>query len=111
MYLQTLVTAVLSTTSSDGKPSAAVIYYLVDQNLNFYFVSKSDTTKAKNLEQNNYAALTILEPGSSRTVQAAGTVEEIERPELHKELMTKISDINADDKTSWPPPVQTLQQH
>jgi general stress protein 26 len=111
MYLKTLATAVLSTVSSDGKPSAAIIYFVVDERLNFYFLSKSDTTKAKNLKENHNAALTIIEFNSPRTIQAVGIVKEVERPEIYNELMTKISDENMENnKSLWPPPVHKLHK-
>jgi general stress protein 26 len=58
-FLQSHTVAILSTVSPDNLPDAAVIYTLVDEQFNFFFITKSATTKAKNLENNKNAALTL----------------------------------------------------
>jgi general stress protein 26 len=107
-YLDSLAIAVLSTTS-DAKPHAAVIYFVPDEDLNFYFITKSDTKKSQNLEKNNNAALTIVDPHSPKTIQATGTVEELEESEKYKKIMDKIAEENAKGNGFyWPPPLSKL---
>jgi general stress protein 26 len=108
-FLTPLAIAVLSTSTKDGIPHAAIIYFLPDEELNFYFLTKSDTKKSKNLERNNRAALTIVDPKSPRTIQATGEVSEIEEPEMYTKIMEKIAEENAKGNSFyWPPPLSKL---
>lgn len=108
-YMVTLATAVLSTVSPDGKPHAAIIYFIPDEALNCYFITKSDTRKSQNLEKNAQAALTIIDTGSAKTIQATGKVEEIEGSEMYRKIIEKISEENAKNNGFfWPPPLSKL---
>lgn len=108
-YLKDLAVAVLSTVTPEGKPYAAIVYFLTDPDLHFYFLTKSDTKKSKNLEANTAAALTIVDPHSPRTVQATGKVEEVEDAARYTEIINKISEENAKGTGFyWPPPLSKL---
>lgn len=107
--LTPLSTAVLSTVSSEGKPHAAVIYFIADEDLNVYFLTKSDTTKSHNVEENKHAALTVIFPNSPQTIQATGSVAEIEEATMYTKIMGKISEENAKGNSFyWPPPLSRL---
>jgi uncharacterized pyridoxamine 5'-phosphate oxidase family protein len=73
-FLRSHHMGVLSTVSQDGKPWGAAIYFLVDDELTFYFVTRAETYKYKNLEDNPYVALTIADEPGQTTVQLAGKV-------------------------------------
>jgi general stress protein 26 len=108
-FLTLMAIAVLSTSTEDGYPHAAIIYFLPDEELNFYFLSKSDTKKSENLKNNNRAALTIVDPKSPRTIQATGEAIEIEEPEMYTKIMEKIAEENAKGNNFyWPPPLSKL---
>lgn len=106
-FLQSHALGVLSTISSDNTPYASPIYFIIDEKLNFYFLTKSDTTKALNIKNNKNVALTVIHPSQPITVQATGSVEEVQEPEI----LTKIAEANAQEKGgfSWPPPLSKLQ--
>jgi pyridoxamine 5'-phosphate oxidase len=72
---------VLATASPDGKPYATTMLFTVDDDFNFYFISREETRKARNLEDNPRASLSIgfSEP---MNVQAEGKVELIEDEKL-----------------------------
>lgn len=108
-YLQSLSSAVLSTASKDGEPYGAVIYFIPDEELNFYFLTKSDTKKSQILAKNHKAALTIIEPLSPRTIQATGRVTEIEGSDMYRKIIERISTENATESGFfWPPPLSKL---
>jgi uncharacterized pyridoxamine 5'-phosphate oxidase family protein len=106
-FLQGHALGVLSTVSPDGTPYASPIYFITDKELNFFFVTKSDTKKAQNIAQNNHAALTITQASPPITIQATGTIGEAQEPEI----FAKIADAYAKEKGefSWPPPLSKLQ--
>lgn len=109
-YLKHLSIAVLSTVSMDSKPYASVIYFVTDHNLNFFFITKSDTKKAKNLEKNKNAALTILDPTNPKTIQATGTVEKVQDADIYTYMLKKIAEENSrKGGFYWPPPLSKLK--
>ena len=109
-YLNDLNIGVLSTIMSDGSPYSAVVYFVADHNLNFYFLSKSDTKKAENLQKNNNASFTTLDLTSMITIQSTGTVEKVTDPEQHTYMIKSIGEANArKNNPQWPPPISKLQ--
>ncbi len=108
-YLQSLYIAVLATATHSGVPYAATIYFITDQELNFYFLTKSDTKKSRNLEKNNHAALTVIDASSPRTIQATGKVTEVEDPTQYRQMLIRISEANAKKGGFyWPPPLSKI---
>lgn len=108
-YLNTCYLAVLSTASQDGAPYAASIFFTCDSELNFYFLTKSDTKKSLNLEVNNRAAITVIDITSPRTVQSTGVVTEVEDPKQYEAILVKISEANAKKGGFfWPPPLHKI---
>lgn len=71
-------TAVLSTVGNDNMPHASVVHYIIDKDDNFYFLTKSDTTKAKNIQKNNNVALTIHPSQSLQVLYVKGTAEYVQ---------------------------------
>lgn len=108
-YLQSLYLAVLSTASKDGLPYAASIYFITDPELNFYFLTKSDTKKSLNLEENNNAAITTIDPSAPKIIQATGVASELEDPKQYHTMLARISEANAQKKEFyWPPPLSKV---
>ncbi len=66
---------VVSTVSQTGNPEAAVCIYMADDNFNFYFVTRGNTRKRANLENNKNMALVIGTELAPFTLQAEGTAE------------------------------------
>lgn len=109
-YLKRLTIAILSTVSDEGKPYASVIYFVADHNLNFFFLTKSDTKKALNLEKNNNAALTILDPANPKTIQATGTVMKVQDADIYTYILKRIAEDNSKKGGFyWPPPLSKLR--
>lgn len=108
-YLNDLNVGVLATIMPNGTPYSAVVYFVVDHSLNFYFLTKSDTKKADNLEKNNNASFTTIDLSSMITVQTTGTVEKVTDPEQHTYMIKAIGEANArKNNPQWPPPISKL---
>lgn len=71
-FLRSKMIAVISTISSEEKPESATIYYDVDENFNFYFMTKIFTRKYANLEKNTEVALVIGTENEPITAQIQG---------------------------------------
>lgn len=68
---------VLATVSAAGKPHAATIYFTFDKQLNLYFITKKQTQKSLNIQENPKAAIAVYDPATQTTVQAEGTLTEV----------------------------------
>jgi len=76
-FLKSKNVAILSTVSEDNQPMSATIYYTVDTDFNFYFMSKK-TRKLQNVKTNNKVALLINRENAPETAQIHGIAEEIQ---------------------------------
>jgi general stress protein 26 len=68
-------TAVLSTISKEGEPHASVVSFVTDKDDNYYFVTKTETQKAKNILYKNNVVLTIHHSHSLKVLQVHGVAE------------------------------------
>lgn len=84
-------TAVISTLDKAGVIHASVIHYVTDKHDSYYFLTKSDTTKAKNLSLNPTVALTIHAAGSLRSLEIQGTAELEKDPSIADIVYHQIS--------------------
>jgi len=78
-------TGVLATTFN-GEPHAATIYYTVDDNFSFYFITKRHTEKYQNLVLSGRVAFVVGTGPEYTTVQARGSVEPIKNGDIEKVL-------------------------
>ncbi len=67
--------AVLSTVDRTGNVYGAVVYYAVNYRGSVYVLTRSETTKGRNIYAHNQVAVTVHEPGTMKTVQLQGTAE------------------------------------
>ncbi len=100
---------VLSTATKDGQPHAATIYFIIDPDLNVYFITKEKTAKSRNLAENPQAALAVFEAQTQTTAQISGDVIEVKSVSRLDEVFRKILAITAKTSESTIPPVSKLQ--
>jgi uncharacterized protein YhbP (UPF0306 family) len=82
-FLNESSTCVVATT--DGmSPRAATVYYVVDSDFNFYFITKPNTSHAKNIAANPNVALVVGTGPEHITVQVKGTASVIEGEECDR---------------------------
>ncbi len=65
--------AVLSTVGTDGKPYAAPIYFVMNDDFTFLFITPEGTQKFKNIEHNPNVVLTVTDESTWETVRIAGS--------------------------------------
>lgn len=95
---------VLATVDAAGKPHAATIYFTFDRQFDIYFVTKKDTQKSRNLQQNNSAAIAAFDADTQATVQAEGTVVEVTDPRQLEWVFNDIWRIAAKTSSKSAPP-------
>lgn len=89
-------------TADQNVPSVSVLLYYVDDNLNFYFATHTDSTKAKNLMQNPKISLTVWQPGKM-LVQANGSAFAMPHDETEMQIVDAIAASSAKGPDFWPP--------
>jgi len=67
------LTAVVGSCPGDGDTHVATVYYYVDDNFNFYFLTATHTQKYENLLNNPNAAIVVGFGPSYTTIQGQGT--------------------------------------
>lgn len=101
---------VLSTVSDDGKAWGSAIYFMADDNFNFYFVTRADTFKYKNLEKHPIAALTIADEPSQTTVQASGSITRVPVDQEFDIIFRKLEANKPKNDIDWVPPVYKIHK-
>lgn len=107
-FLNSHKVGVLATVDSAGKPHAATIYLTYDLQLNFYFVTKKETQKNRNLKDTGRAAIAVYDADSQTTVQAEGTISEVVDTQLAEGIITEIWSVALQTSQSHIPPTSKL---
>jgi general stress protein 26 len=100
---------VLATASLSGKPHAVAVYYVIDSDLNFFFITKENTEKHKNLQQNPNASLAVYDAKTQTTLQVDGQVTLDEDPQSFMNVFTQILRISMDMSEGAVPPISKLK--
>jgi uncharacterized protein YhbP (UPF0306 family) len=85
-FMRSQSVGVETSVSSSGIPQAAVVGYVVTENLEVFFDTVDSTRKAKNLRENPSIAFVIggFSAGDERTLQFQGVVDEPTGIELER---------------------------
>ncbi len=108
--------AVIGTTSPNNIPHLTTMFYVVDQELNFYFITRSETQKAKNIAIKPYAAIVVSDMNNYITVEAHGRVLAVDdvgkiksTVEMFNQLYKQEGLIEKDKLFNWPPPIEKIE--
>ena len=85
------------------------MYYVVDENLNFFFLTHDGSEKCSNLRARPQAALTVADDYSQTTVQCEGLVAEVPLGPEHDHVFRMITAIHPPGQFAWIPPVTKMQ--
>ncbi len=98
------ITAVIGSCPPDGNAHAATVYYYVDANFNFYFLTAVHTEKYQNLLLNPNAAIVVGFGPAYTTIQGQGVAKLLEK--ASKEEKSAIAHIKErlkkHDDVTWP---------
>lgn len=99
---------VLSTAGGDSAPYSTTIYFVTDDNLNVYFLSKAETQKIKNIQDNNKIMLVAFEAKTQTNVQISGSAyEEKDGPSLQN-IFKEILEVTRNTSNAEVPPISKL---
>ncbi len=95
-FLNEKEVAVISTISENNEPTAATILFSIDDDFNFYFITRRQTRKFKNLQINKSVAIVVgteLEPGTIQMQGEAQLLEGNEAENFFKEISENKKDL------------------
>lgn len=101
---------VLSTVASDSWPWGSAIYYVVDEKLNIFFVTRKETYKYQNLQKSPYAALTVTDEEKQITVQLAGEISKVPVEDYMDIIFNKLGSIHPNNDINWSPPIEKVHK-
>lgn len=108
-FLERHPVGVLATISPASTPDAVVIYFTVNDQFEFYFVTKTQTRKYKNMRLHPNVSLVSYDPFSQTTVQVHGHVEEVTSGAVKNSMLMTLEQLAAHGGKSHKPPISKLQ--
>lgn len=107
-FLQQQHAGVLSTVTEDQTPWGSAIYFVVDEDLTVYFVTRQHTFKYQNLDKNPAVALTVFDEQNQTTVQLAGQVSKVPTEDYMDIVFTRLVAIRPKHDINWAPPLEKV---
>jgi uncharacterized pyridoxamine 5'-phosphate oxidase family protein len=108
-FLKNQNTAVIATVEVDGRPNSSVIYFVVDKDMTLHFVTKTTTSKYRNILTNPYVSLCVYDEDQRFTVQAIGKASEVKNGEDQIKVLNRLAKVRHKDDESWLPPITHLK--
>lgn len=106
-FIQSHALGVLGTVDGDGVPSGAAVYFGVDDSLQLYFSTKSETQKNQNIVENPRVSVTFTDEASQVVLQITGVAEALKNSEERDTAVQALSDIKH-LTTDWLPPLPKI---
>ncbi len=107
--IKSLNTATLSTVDREGNAHGAIIHY-VYSNDQFYFLTKSDTDKSKDIAYHGQVALTIHVQNSLQTIQISGLADTEKDKNIVAEIFREISTPKQYTEGTHFPPIVSIKK-
>ncbi len=108
-FLKSHPIGVLSTVDSKNNPHATTIYVIVEEDLTLKFLSKHDTQKIQNIENNPNVMLVVFDAKTQTNLQVVGKAEDISSDEKRAgHVFKEILEITRQTSQADVPPVSKL---
>lgn len=108
LFLAEHYSGVLATADAAANPHAAVVYYLPYTDLTLSFVTKEETQKYKNIEENKQVAFVIYDEKSQTMLQITGRVVVVEDLEKKRETIRNMTNSSITLSNKLLPPAYKL---
>jgi uncharacterized pyridoxamine 5'-phosphate oxidase family protein len=109
-FLQANHVGVLSTVGESQQPLGSAVYFVTDEEFNIYFVTRVETQKYKNIEQNAKVALTVVEATQQTTVQLSGNVAKLPAHDYADIVFDKLAALKPAKDADWAPPIEKVHK-
>ncbi len=103
-FLKDHKTAVVATASRAGEPEAATLFYAIDDDFTFNFITDSKSRKFRNLKENPHVAIVVGTGEDIRTVQCGGHAETVDYLRDTDRAEKIIKKVHANSKLHGAPP-------
>lgn len=100
-FLQRNFVAALATTDG-SKPTSSPVIYVIDDDLNFYFVTNTDSYKAQNILKNPNVSMTVWE-FTKMSIQMDGAATEVSDEKVKEWVVNEFGDAATRDPNFWAP--------
>jgi general stress protein 26 len=105
-FLQNENVANIATVNENGKPDSSTIYYFVEKNFDILFLTKKETEKYKNIQNQNEVVLIVTNPQKKVVVKIRGSAIEMKNdPNIITDMTSSLAKkLNVKDNfdTVWP---------
>jgi general stress protein 26 len=101
---------VLSTASPSGEPWGSTVIFATDEELNFYFMTRANTQKYRNIAANPHVALTITDQARQITVQATGVAAKVATEDILEVVFQKLDKLKPQGSEHWVDPVYKIHE-
>lgn len=99
---------VISSVTPDREPHGVVVYYLPDEKLNLYFLTREGTRLYDNVVHSSYICVTSFNSLNQSTLQACGYCKRLTDPREINSIAGKILEISNTTSLQKLPPVTKL---
>jgi general stress protein 26 len=103
-FLKNHTLAAIATVSSESTPHVANVYYVVDDDLQIYCVTRTDTSKFQNIKNNPIVALVVTDEETVETVQLIGKAMVVKDETQASTILEKLWKVTLSSQ-SWPAPI------
>lgn len=110
-FLKTQRVAVLGTIDEAGYAHMTPMYFGVDDDFNFYFITHSKTKKMLNIERTKSASILIFNQEQFKVVQGKGLTLEVNDIDKFKAILKILPKLDFHAfKFEWPPPINKFTE-
>lgn len=107
-FLKKYEVGVLSTANRTGQAYGSAVYYVLDDNDHIYILTKSETTKARNMLANDHVAFTVFDPVKIKTAQIKASAEVETDYENNRRILERLASFRSYGGEVMMPPVAQL---
>lgn len=107
-FLKSHNSGVLATADSAAVPHAAAIYFAFEDDFSLIFITKTETQKYKNLEENDQISFVCYDETTQTTVQMSGHAEKIKDPSVRANMLNTIYLLSESLSKTKLPPIEKL---
>ncbi len=100
----------IATITDGGFPQASMVNFIYDEELNLYFMTTSETRKAKNLVNIKRVAIEVGTGEPPKTLQIEGMAELLQDQIQKEHLASQLIMVATKNKQYWPPLVSLSEK-
>jgi general stress protein 26 len=108
-FLSSHRVATLATVDTEGKPNAATVFYIVNKDFSIYFMTRIESRKFRNLQNQRIVSMVVADEVTMETIQLRGYSERIEDFKEENSILTKLWTVDYKG-SNWPGPAVKLYE-